>query len=144
VAATGSLHATVTGRPLDRIVIPQDRPPPTSRAARTAISCRNCSTLSVLISASCSSFSSSGRCPPASLTIRTPIVDHSGYQLPARLSVTYAAISYLRGYQLPAAGKLNGDANFGDTRLSESTERSREAEHTCLRTMFKIQSMTGG
>ena len=81
VAATGSLHATVTGRPLDRMVIPQDRSPPTRRAARTAISCRNCSTLSVLISASCSSFSSSGRCPPACPTIRIPIVDR--FWLPA-------------------------------------------------------------
>ena len=47
LAATGSVHATVTGRPLARMVIPQDRPPPTMRAAMTAISCRNCSTLSV-------------------------------------------------------------------------------------------------
>ena len=44
-AATGSLHATVTGLPLGCMVIPQDSPRLTSRAASTAISCRNCSTL---------------------------------------------------------------------------------------------------
>jgi hypothetical protein len=75
-AATGSLQATVTGRPLDRMVIPQDRSPPTSRAARTAISCRNCSTLSVSTSASCNSLKSSGRSPPASFTIHTILVHH--------------------------------------------------------------------
>jgi len=73
-AATGSLQATVTGRPLDRMVIPHDRSPPTRRAARMAISCRNCSTLSVLTSASCKSLKSSGGCSPAALTIHTSIL----------------------------------------------------------------------
>jgi hypothetical protein len=35
VAATGSLHATVTGRPFDRMVIPHDMSLPTRRAARS-------------------------------------------------------------------------------------------------------------
>ena len=43
-AAIWSLHATVTGLPLGCMVIPQDSPPPTKRAAITAIPCRNCST----------------------------------------------------------------------------------------------------
>jgi hypothetical protein len=40
-AATGSLHATVTGRPPDRIVMPQDKPGLVRRAASTAMSCKN-------------------------------------------------------------------------------------------------------
>src|SRR5690242_5696118 len=69
-AATWSLHATVTGLPLGCIVIPHDRPP-ARRAAITAISCRNCSTLWVLSSAPCNSlrFSVSATSSPCVLVM---------------------------------------------------------------------------
>src|SRR6266566_6866674 len=70
-AATWSLHATVTGLPLGCMVIPHDSPPPTRRAAITAISCRNCSTLWVLSNAPCSSlrFAVSGASSPCSVVM---------------------------------------------------------------------------
>src|SRR5215472_11882162 len=53
--ASGSLHATVTGRPLGRIVMPQDTPSFTRRAASVASSCSNCSRVCVPSSAFCNS-----------------------------------------------------------------------------------------
>jgi hypothetical protein len=76
-AATGSLHATVIGRPPDRTVMPQESPPRTRPAASLVISRRNCSTLSVLSNASCSSLKSPLASSSISLSIGTPSADAS-------------------------------------------------------------------
>src|SRR5689334_17223080 len=86
-AATGSLHATVTGVPLGCIVIPQDSPPLTRLAAITATSCRNCSTLWVLSNAPCRSlrFPVSVMLSPCSLVMAFAFVSFSiPYPWPVR------------------------------------------------------------
>src|SRR5271165_6233762 len=105
-AATGSLHATVTGLPFGCMVIPHDRPPPTRRAASTAISCRNCSTLWVLSKAPCRSLRS-----PASVNSAVTFASRSLFIRYTHLMDAHPAhlalFSFSVSYPLPADQTLS-------------------------------------